>query len=100
MRTIFEAVAGGDAAITRIVDTWIQDISAGIVSLVHIFNPELVIIGGGVSTQEELFIAKLREKVLEDVMPNFKQGLTLRAATLGNSAGMIGAVYYLIQTLS
>ncbi len=99
-RTIFEAVAGGDAAITRIVDTWIQDISAGIVSLVHIFNPELVIIGGGVSTQEELFIAKLREKVLEAVMPNFKQGLTLRAATLGNNAGMIGAVYYLIQALS
>lgn len=33
-------------------------------------------------------------------MPNFKQGLTLRAATLGNSAGMIGAVYYLTKALS
>ncbi len=98
-RSIFEAVAGGDAAITRIVDTWIQDISAGIVSLVHIFNPELIVIGGGVSTQEELFIAKLRRKVLGQVMPNFRQGLSLCAAALGNSAGMIGAVYYLIRSL-
>ena len=58
-KSIFDSVRKGDEAIIRIVDAWIHDIAAGIVSLVHIFNPELIIIGGGVSVQEELFIAKL-----------------------------------------
>lgn len=98
-RSIFEAVSKGEEGVIRIVDTWICDISAGITSLVHIFNPELIVIGGGVSAQEELFIAKLRAEVMERVMPNFRRGLTLRAATLGNQAGMIGAVYYLIRSL-
>jgi glucokinase len=98
-RSIFEAVSKGEEAVIHIVDIWICDISAGITSLVHIFNPELIVIGGGVSAQEELFIAKLRAEVMERVMPNFRRGLTLRAATLGNQAGMIGAVYYLIRSL-
>lgn len=98
-KSIFDSVKKGDEAVIRIVDAWIYDISAGIVSLVHIFNPELVIIGGGVSVQEELFIAKLRKEVMKNIMPNFRNNLDLRAAVLGNHAGIIGAVYYLIQYL-
>lgn len=99
-KSIFDSVKKGNEVITRIVDAWIHDISAGIVSLVHIFNPELIIIGGGVSVQEELFIAKLRNEVMENVMPNFRTNLDLRAAMLGNNAGIIGAVYYLIKRLN
>ncbi|MCI9382021.1 MAG: ROK family protein [Dorea sp.] len=96
-KSIFDSVKKGDEAIIRIVDAWIHDIAAGIVSLVHIFNPELIIIGGGVSVQKELFIAKLRDEVMKNIMPNFRTHLDLRAAMLGNNAGIIGAVYYLIQ---
>ncbi len=99
-KSIFDSVKKGNEGITRIVDDWIHDISVGIVSLIHIFNPELIIIGGGVSVQEELFIAKLRNKVMENVMPNFRTNLDLRAAMLGNNAGIIGAVYYLIKRLN
>lgn len=99
-KSIFEAVEEGDETVTQIVDAWIHDIAAGIVSLTHIFNPELVVIGGGVSVQEDLFITKLRKEVLKNVMPNFRKNLDLRAAVLGNNAGITGAVYYLIQSLS
>lgn len=99
-KTIFESIEKGNQTIAHIADEWIHDISSGIVSLVHIFNPELILIGGGVSAQKELFIDKLRCEVMKNVMPNFKNNLTLRAATLGNHAGMIGAVYYFIQTFS
>lgn len=98
-KSIFDSVKKGDEALIRIVDAWIHDISTGIVSLIHIFNPELIIIGGGVSVQEELFIAKLRNEVMKNIMPNFRNNLDLRAANLGNNAGIIGAVYYLIQHL-
>lgn len=95
-KSIFESAANGDVHITQIVDTWIHNIASGIVSLVHIFNPEQIIIGGGVSVQEELFISKLRFEVLNHVMPNFKKDLKLDAAVLGNNAGLIGSVRYLI----
>jgi glucokinase len=98
-KTIFEAVANGDSGMLQIVNAWIHSIATGIVSLVHIFNPELVVIGGGVSTQEELFISKLRAEVKQHVMPNFRNNLKLNAATLGNNAGLVGAVYYLLAGL-
>lgn len=96
-KSIFDSVASGNSDIIKIVDSWIHDISCGIVSLIHIFNPEIVLIGGGVCVQKELFINKLRKSVFGSVMPNFRQNLTLQSAALGNNAGLIGAVYYLIR---
>ena len=77
-----------------VVDHWIDDIAGGITGMVHVFNPELVLIGGGVSTQEELLMKPLRRKVLSGVMPRFGEGLRVERATLGNDAGLIGAVQF------
>ncbi len=96
-RVIFEEVQAGNTEMIEIVDSWIEDIAVGLVSLTHIFNPELILIGGGVSKQEELFINKLRIKVQEKVMINFGKHLELEAATLGNQAGLVGAVYFLLE---
>ena len=93
---IFEQINLGNADIKKIVDKWIESIAMGLVGLIHIFNPELVIIGGGVSNQEELFITPLRNKIFELIMPSFKNGLKISSASLGNNAGLCGAVYNLI----
>ena len=58
--------------------------AAGITGLVHIFNPELVLIGGGVSAQEELLLKPLRARVLAGVMPRFAERLHIERAVLGN----------------
>lgn len=94
---IFDEVKKSNKEVCKIVDEWIEDIACGIVGLVHIFNPELVLIGGGVSLQEEYFIKPLKSKVLSKVMPHFAIGLDLKACKLSNDAGMIGAVYYLLN---
>lgn len=91
-REIFQKLKEGDPVIKDIVDIWISNISAGLVSLVHIFNPEIILLGGGVSAQKELFIDKVRKKVLEQVMPRFADKLIIDAAALSNDAGMIGAI--------
>ena len=57
----------------------------------------MVLIGGGVSAQEELLIRPLRERVLAGVMPRFAQGLRVERATLGNDAGMLGALRFFEQ---
>ena len=82
-----------------LLDGWIGDIAAGLSGLVHIFNPELVLIGGGVSAQERLLIDPLRERVLTQVMPRFAEGLRIERAQLGNDAGLIGAARFLLERM-
>ena len=53
-----------------------------------------ILIGGGVSAQQELLIDPLTEKVRASVMPAFAEGLELKSAALQNDAGLVGAVYY------
>jgi len=95
-RTIFAQAAQGNAYVREVLDDWMADICAGLTGLIHIFNPELVLIGGGVSEQKELFVEPVREKVLSMIMPEFAQGLRIEAAELGNNAGMLGAVANLL----
>ena len=99
-RQIFNAAEAGDKAALAALDTWTDEIAAGIMGLVHIFDPEMVIIGGGVSAQEDLLIKPVRDKVLKLVEPDFAGDLEIRAAELGNNAGMTGAVKYLINRLN
>ena len=93
-RIIFSRAKDGDKTMLSVLSAWIDDIAAGISGLVHIFNPQIVLIGGGVSAQEDLLIKPLRERVLAQVMPRFAENLQLEAATLGNDAGMIGAAKF------
>ena len=97
-RAIFEAAHAGDPMVLGLLDRWIDEIAQGLAGMVHIFNPQLILIGGGVSAQQELLIEPLAKKVKASVMPAFAEGLEVRAAQLHNDAGMVGAVYYFRQT--
>ena len=96
-RMIFEGVSQGDPLLRLALDGWLDDVAAGVTGLVHIFNPELVLIGGGVSAQEELLLKPLRARVLAGVMPRFAERLHIERAVLGNDAGMIGAAKYFMD---
>lgn len=91
-RRIFEWLWEKNPLIEDIVDDWIGCIADGLIGLTHIFNPEIIVLGGGVSREGEPFMRLVREKVLRGVMPRFAEGLEIEAAELGNDAGMIGAV--------
>ena len=96
-RDIFAAVQAGDEAMRQVLQAWTAEIAQGLAGLVHIFNPELILVGGGVSAQQALLIEPLARQVRAAVMPAFAQGLELRAAALQNDAGLVGAVYYFRQ---
>lgn len=90
-RAVFARAAEGDARALALIAAWTEDIAAGLVGLVHLFSPEIVLIGGGVSGQEALLIAPLRAAVRAGVMPRFADRLEIAAAACGNDAGMLGA---------
>lgn len=84
-------------ALFTVVDDWTGKIADGLVSLVHIFEPEEILIGGGISEAGPVFLDAVAGKVKSRVMPAFRQQLEIHAAALGNRAGLIGAVAYFRQ---
>ena len=97
-RAIFESAHAGDPIILALLEDWTDEIVQGLAGLVHIFNPQLILIGGGVSAQQELLIEPIARKVRASIMPACAEGLEIRAAQLHNDAGMVGAVYYFRQS--
>ena len=93
-KIIFQEAEQGEGAFCAELTDWIRDIAEGLTGLTHIFNPEMILIGGGVSAQEALLIQPLREMILREAMPRFTENLRIERALLGNDAGMIGAVCF------
>ena len=98
-RAIFAAAEAGNETVLALLDHWTDEIAQGLAGMVHIFNPQLILIGGGVSAQQKLLIEPIAAKVKASVMPAFAEGLEVRAAQLHNDAGMVGSVYYFRQTM-
>lgn len=91
-KKIFEWFWDGDYRVGELVKAWIRRIAVGLIGLTHLFNPEMLLLGGGVSGEGEPFLQLVREQVFSGVMPRFAEGLRLEAASLGNDAGLIGAI--------
>lgn len=79
----------GDEALAHLLDAWVDEVVWGLSSVVHIFNPPCVVLGGGIMESDWVFAETARRLPLT-VMPNF-QSTSLRRAQLGNAAGMMGA---------
>lgn len=96
-RWIFSEASQGNDIVNECLNEWIEDISIGLASLTHVFNPSMILIGGGVSSQTDLLINPLREKILSKIMPRFADNLIITQASLLNNAGLVGAVHYFIH---
>ena len=97
-KIIFQEAAAGNQVFLNELSSWIRDIAEGLTGLIHIFNPEMVLIGGGVSVQEKLLISPLRDSIIRQAMPRFSEGLQIESALLGNDAGMTGAVRFWLDS--
>ncbi len=75
--------------LSPIVDRWIRRVSYGLSSIVHIFNPSLIVLGGGILQDDRLF-RRIDECTHAQLMPGFEV-VQLKQAQMGNRAGMIGA---------
>lgn len=71
-----------------LVNRWIMEIVYGLVTLTHIFNPSLIVLGGGVMEQEYV-VREVRARLEEQIMPSFRK-VEIAQARLGNMAGLFG----------
>lgn len=92
-KTAFDAAEQGDFAAKTVVDNYIRYIAEGLINVINIFQPEVVVVGGGVSKQGDNLIVPLREYVKKYVYGSL-DGVPIgdvRIAKLGNDAGIVGA---------
>ena len=76
----------------KLIEQYIDYLSIGISNLINIFEPEAIGIGGSFVFYEEVFLEKLKLKLLKDnLLFNERKEINIQTAILDNDAGMIGA---------
>lgn len=92
-RTACDCMRAGDEAAKEVYDKYIKYLASGLATIVNIFQPEVISLGGGVSNEGQSLIDSLlpivrKEAYGSGVIDDLPQ---LRIAKLGNDAGIIGA---------
>ena len=91
--TVFAAAGQGDPLAQEIVDDAIQALAVGLVNGLHLYNPDLLVMGGGVSAglARQGLLPRLNALLLENAMSAGHRNFRLRPSRLGDAAGMSGA---------
>ncbi|MBW2465291.1 MAG: ROK family protein [Deltaproteobacteria bacterium] len=96
-RDVLDAIETGDAEAGRVWSESIRALGAAIASLVNVLDPEVVLIGGGISEADHLLFDPLQEALDEFEWRPDNQKVTIRKAELGEWAGTYGAAWNAIQ---
>ena len=98
-KEIFELEKSGDKEIKAIIDRWIDYFTDGLSTIIYIFNPSLVVVGGGVTKQGDYLLKRIEKSLAGKIGENYRRNLKIRFAELGNNAGMLGAEYLLLKKM-
>lgn len=90
-RTAFDAAKAGDLVAKDVVDRYIRSVAEGIVSVINIFQPQVLVIGGAISKEGDYLLDPINEWVKRFRYTRNVPQTEIRIAKLGNDAGIIGA---------
>lgn len=94
-REVFARWRQGDETAEQVIDEAVAALSSAIASLIHIVNPDTIVIGGGVAESGEAFFAKIRNEVKRRAMPSMYRNVRIEGASSGSRSGMLGAAQQL-----
>ncbi len=87
-----EAAQAGDGVALEAVERAAHYLGIGVLNLIHIFDPEIVILGGGVTKLGPLLFDPVRAWVLSQAMAPVQRDTPIVPAALGDDVGLLGAV--------
>ena len=91
------AAQGGDSLALEVVSKAAFYLGVGMVNLVNIFNPEMIIVGGGMAKMGDLLLNPARQVVRERAFRLSAEAVRIVLAQLGNNAGVLGAAVFAFQ---
>lgn len=90
-QTVYAAAKAGDDLALEVVNDTAKYLGAGVANFVNIFNPEVVVICGGVTHAGERLFGPLRREVARRAFKPAVQVCRILPGTLVNTAGVVGA---------
>ncbi|WP_448950346.1 ROK family protein [Labrys neptuniae] len=87
---VVAAARQGDAAALALIEEEASYLGEGLASLIHLYSPERVVMGGGVSQGFDLMADRIHQTIRANALPSFREVPVVKAA-LGDNAGLVGA---------
>ena len=89
-RHVVEAARRGDGLATELIEAEGRWLGTGFTSLLHLFSPDLIVMGGGLANAFDLLAPQIGSTIRERAMAAYRD-VPVVAASLGDRAGLIGA---------
>lgn len=96
---VFDAYENGDFVAKEVVEHCIEVWGMAVANLVSLFNPQKIILGGGVFGPAVKFIPSIYDEAKKWAQPVSIKQVSIEPAALGNLAGLYGAAYLAMQNL-
>ena len=90
-KIVFDAAQSGDEVATAVLDQYFRYVAHGVANIVYMLQPSTVVLGGGMSAQKENLTGPVTQYAAEEMCPGLELRNPVKAAILGNDAGIIGA---------
>lgn len=88
-KAVIDCARAGDETARNVFDAYVDHLASACISMIHLLDPEVIAIGGGVCGAGEFLFVPLRERVAKKCF--FSEFAKIVPAEMGNNAGMIGA---------
>jgi glucokinase len=92
-KEVFERARSGDRRARQVIDCAARALGIGIANVFHLLNPEVILVGGGVSRAGAALLGPATEEARSAVFGPLRGRLRVRRTSLGDDAGMLGAAY-------
>ncbi|KIL43066.1 ROK family protein [Jeotgalibacillus campisalis] len=97
-KAIFELAKNGDGIAIKEIEQLIVHLCKGIATIAYMMNPEMIIIGGGITAQKDYLYPLIMKELKKEMIPSILDKTKIEIAHNLNNAGMIGAVrHFLLQ---
>jgi glucokinase len=97
---VVEAARRGDQVAAGIMRRAAENVGVGMVNIIHLFNPALIVIGGGVSKAGPLLFEPVERVVRERALDVPRNAVRIVRAELGENVGLLGAAANALQQLA
>ncbi|WP_294344016.1 ROK family protein [uncultured Clostridium sp.] len=98
-KEVFEEAAKGDRISKEIINTSLSYLGIAVANIVNIFDPEKVVVGGGVTNGGKIVFDKIQEEVDNRCLKAISENCVIEKAVLGGKAGVLGAAALAIMEI-
>jgi len=90
-KVVIDAAKAGDEVALKVFDRYVYHLCVGLVNIINFMDPEVIVLGGGVSHAGEFLLNAVRAKLPYMIFYKTMPYARIELAVLGNDAGIIGA---------